>query len=59
MSVSSVSNITPVDPKREMQAIQQPPAVRNGDPDGDKDKGPAPAHAPLPQPSHRKVDIRA
>lgn len=57
MSVSGISNITPVDPKREALAVQQvaPAQAAGRDSDGDGDK----AKPATSRESGHKVDIRA
>lgn len=58
MSVSGISSIPSVDPKRDLLAQQQVAAVSDPDRDGDNDKGASAANEARESSSTHKVDVR-
>ena len=58
MSVSGISNIPSVDPKRDLLTVQPVPAVSDSDHDGDNDKGVSATSEASESSSGHKVDIR-
>lgn len=58
MSVSGISNIPSVDPKRDLLTVQPVPAASDSDHDGDNDKGASAASEGRESSSSHKLDIR-